>query len=294
MLMLVATSAQAQGYTENDEIQQAINSAETTTSANYGTGSVTVNNGTYGTAPTIIYQTEPVKKPVTMRGRHIERVDRSELKAMFIPKGQWMFGGSISFNEWDASNTNFLVVKDMDFKGHTFGVTPVVGWAPAKNLIIGGRFKYNRNYFNLGNLGVNLGGVDISLDHLYYLEHTFEGGAFLRAYTPIAGSKILAMFSEVQLNYGYSKGKNTTGTVENGNFDGTFDHTQYIQLGFSPGICCFVTDFMAVEVGVNVVGLKYRWSDQTTNKVETGSVKQGSANFKVNLFSINIGMCVYL
>lgn len=293
MLAIPGLLAHAQGYDETDEIQNAFDKVETTPVAQDNRNAIPI----YGVPPagtTVVYQqVAPAKKPVSMRGRHIERVDRSELKAMFIPKGQWIFGGNIGFNEWDGSNTNFLILKDIDFKGHMFDVTPMVGYALAKNFVLGARFSYSRNYINLGNMNVQLGGIELNFDHDYLLEHTFEGGPYLRTYTPIAGSKILGMFNEIQLNYGYSKGKNTTGVVGD-NFDGTFDRTHYVQLGFSPGICCFITDFAAVEVAVNVVGFKYRWTNQKTNQVETGTLKSGSANFKINLFSINIGMCIYL
>ena len=49
------------------------------------------------------------------KGRHLERIPREDLNATFIPKGQWMFGGSISFNEWDDDNLNYLVLKNIDF-----------------------------------------------------------------------------------------------------------------------------------------------------------------------------------
>ena len=75
------------------------------------------------------------------KGRHIERIPREDLRATFIPKGQWMAGGSIAFNEWDGDNLNYLVLKNIDFEGHTFGVSPYVGYFVANNTAIGGRFK---------------------------------------------------------------------------------------------------------------------------------------------------------
>ena len=56
----------------------------------------------------------------------------------------------------------------------------------------------------------------------------------------------------------------------------------------------FITDWSAVEVSVGVMGFDFKWIDQTTNQVETGSSRTSSGNFKINLFSINIGMTFYL
>ena len=228
-----------------------------------------------------------------IRGRHIERVNRDELKATFIPKKIWMCGGAISYNEWDTENNNLLILKNLDWKGHVFSVNPYVGYAFKNNLVVGARFNYNRAYLNMGNLDVNLGeDLNINLDHLYYLEHTFEGGIFLRNYMPIGRSKVFGFFSEYRLNYGRTTGKNSTGT--GADLDASYDRINYVQLGFTPGVSVFITNFAAAEVSVDAMGLKYRWGSQQTNRIEEGSTKSGSANFKINLFSINFGLTLYL
>ena len=66
-----------------------------------------------------------------------------------------------------------------------------------------------------------------------------------------------------------------------------------LQIGAAPGLTAFVTNNMAVEVSINVVGLDFKWIEQTTNQVEHGSYRQSSADFKINIFSINIGICTY-
>lgn len=255
----------------------------------------------YGMVETTIMQ-QPTslekKRPsytdrVIMRGRHIQRVDREALKAVFIPKGQWMLGGDVSYNEWDSENLNYLVLKNIDFEGHTFSCSPFFGYFVANNIAIGGRFSYSRYFFNLGKFDLNLGeDFNISLEDLYYLEHNYYGSAFMRSYQPLGRSNIFGFFADVRLTYGYAAGKNTTGSgVE---FDGTYEHVHSIQLGFCPGMTAFITDFAAVECSVGVMGLKYKWADQETNRIETGTKKSGSANFKINLFSINLGMTMYL
>ena len=49
-----------------------------------------------------------------------------------------------------------------------------------------------------------------------------------------------------------------------------------------------------VEVSVGVMGFNFKWQDQNTNQVESGSRRVSSGNFKFDLFSINIGMTFYL
>lgn len=248
------------------------------------------------------YRTKKQKvKKVRTSPRKIERVDRSDLNATFIPKGQWMLGGTVNYQEWDSNDTDFLVLKNMNLDGHVFSVSPAFGYFVAKNTAIGLRYNYNRNYFFLGDFDLNLGeDMNISLHDLYYLQHKHEGNFFVRTYMPLFGSKVFGFFSEVRANYSYTEGKNSTGDPAKENFDGVYEQGHSIGLGFTPGLCVFATNFAAVECSVGMLGLNYRWTDQKHYEdnadlpVYTKRSQSGGANFKFNLFSINIGMTLYL
>ena len=51
---------------------------------------------------------------------------------------------------------------------------------------------------------------------------------------------------------------------------------------------------MAVEVSVGVLGLNFNKVRQTTDQVYIGESSYNSANFKINLFSIGLGVAFYL
>lgn len=232
------------------------------------------------------------KNPIR-KTRHIQRVDREALKSIFIPKGQWMVGGDISWNEWDNDNLNYLVLKNIEFEGHTFSAGPYFGYFVANNIAVGGRFSYKRFFMNLGQFDLNLGeDLNISLDDLYYLEHNYLSTAFMRSYMPIGRSNLFGFFAEVQLSYGFCEGKNTTGRGET--LSGTYEQIHSLQLGFCPGLTVFATDFMASEISVNMGGYSVKWGKQETNKIEEGKVRNSGANFKLNLFSVKFGMTFYL
>ena len=44
-------------------------------------------------------------------------ISRDAVKTVFIPKGQWMVGGQIAWNQWNNDNLNYLVLKDINFEG---------------------------------------------------------------------------------------------------------------------------------------------------------------------------------
>lgn len=236
--------------------------------------------------------------------RHIQRMERGAMKNVFIPKGMWMTGATVNFRSWENENQNLLVLKDLDMDGHTYSVSPAIGYFVANNVAIGARYSYSRNYFYLGNLDLNLGeDFNISLDDLYYLEHKHSGSFFVRTYMSLFGSKLMGFFSEVRATYSHASGKNSTGRRDEdlgvNTLDGTYEKVNTLQLGFTPGVCCFITNFAAVEASIGVLGVDYKWSKYKNlhpgaTEYEYGESRSGGANFRFNLFSINIGMTFYL
>lgn len=229
----------------------------------------------------------------SQKKRKIERVPRNMLKQTFIPKGQWLVGATINFSEWDTDNYNLTVLKNVDIEGHTFSTSPYFGYFVAKNLAIGGRYHYTRNYFYLGKFDLNLGeDFNIKLEDIYYLGHTHTIDFFVRPYIPLSKSNTYGAFVDIRAGYAHSTSKNSTGS--GADYDGSFTKANTIQLNVCPGASVFATDFLAVEASIGIMGLKYRWVDQKTNQVETGRVRSGGANFRFNFLSINIGLTFYL
>ena len=232
---------------------------------------------------------------ISYHGKRIrpQRIDRGIMNSVFIPKGSWMVGGTVSYSEHEEENLNFLVLKNVEGLGYTFNVSPYIGYFFKDNVSAGFRFGYNRSYLDMANFELNLGeDFNISLKDLYYLEHQYEVSGFLRTYMPIGKSKIFGLFNEVRLTYGYGVGKNSTGSGTE--YDGTFETSHNLQIGIAPGLTAFVTDWSAVEVSVGVMGYNFKWQNQNTNQIETGMRRTSSGNFKINLFSINIGTTFYL
>ena len=186
------------------------------------------------------------------RERKLKRIDRGLQERVFIPKGQWMAGGSVSYSEHTEDNLNFLVLKNVEAEGYNFKVSPYVGYFFADNLAAGVRFAYNRTYLDMPNFQLDLGDdLSISLEDLYYLQHKYEASGFFRSYMPIGSSKIFGLFNELRLTYGYSTGKNSTGSGTE--YDGTFEEAHHLQVGIAPGLTAFVTNFAAVEVSMDTI-----------------------------------------
>ena len=190
-----------------------------------------------------------------------ERIDRGIMQTVFIPKGQWMTGGTVSYSEHEEDNLNFLVIKNVQGLGYTFNVSPYVGYFFKDNMAAGLRFGYNRTYLDMANFELNLGeDFNINLKDLYYLEHEYQVSGFLRTYMPIGKSKIFGLFNEVRLTYAYGVGKNSTGAGTE--YDGTYEQAHNLQIGIAPGMSAFVTNWSAVEVSVGVMGYNFNVSSK--------------------------------
>ena len=225
---------------------------------------------------------------------HFHRFDRNIQKTCFVPKGTWTGGLAVSFRSKNYDNINMLVLQDVKAEGYNFSVSPHVGYFFKNNMSAGLRFIYSRDYVDLSSLDLNLGGLDIKLRDLYYLQNNYKVDGYFRTYMSIGSSKIFGLFNEIRLGYGYSQGKNSSGAEGSTAFKGTYQTINDIHLGFAPGIAVFVQDFMAIEAQLGIMGVAFNWRNQTLNQVEQGSSRSFSGKFNIDIFSISIGSVFYL
>ena len=222
------------------------------------------------------------------------KYDRGIVMKTFIPKGQWMVGATFSYSEHVDDNFEFLsVLKDINSEGYTFKVTPLVSYAIRDNISIGGRFAYSRSYTKLDNIDLSLGDdLSFQVEDYHDVSNTFSGAVFLRTYLNLGDSTRFGLFNEARVTYGYSTSKSTTGTDLD--LSGMHQLKHSLNIGVAPGLTVFINDFSAVEASVNVAGLDFKWYDQTKDQVYKGSRRSSSANFKINLLSIDLGIVFYL
>ncbi len=222
------------------------------------------------------------------------KYDRGIVMKTFIPKGQWMVGTTFSYSEHVDDNFEFLsVLKDITSDGYTFKVTPLVSYFIRDNISLGARFAYGRTVTNLNNLSLELGD-DLSFDVSDYnsTSNTFTTAVFLRTYLNLGDSKRFGLFNEARVSYGYSESNGSSGTGVD--LSGLYQLKHNLNIGVAPGITVFVNDFAAVEASVNVAGLNFNWYDQTRDQVYKGKRTASSANFKINLLSVDLGLVFYL
>jgi len=222
-----------------------------------------------------------------------ERISRGIVKMTFVPKGQWFFGGTCSYAEMSQDNYKFLVLKDWNGNGYQLAIKPFVGYMVKDDLGVGATFAYERSLFKVDNLDIHLNDdLNFEIADYYILEHIYTASAFMRLFMNIEESKRFGLFNDVKLMFGGGQGKYINGKGDE--LEGTYQTILKMGLIYSPGVAVFINDYAAVEASVGVLGLQMKRTDQKTNNVHTGSFKNSSANFKIDLFSIGLGFAIYL
>ena len=233
-------------------------------------------------------QEDPVLRPLK------ETRGLTSLDNIFVPKGEWIFGLNGSFSTHTNSNYSITVIKGVNSEGHTIKVSPIVAYALTDNSVIGVRFGYSRNLLRITGGGLSIGdadsGVDISVDSYYSLKHIYEGDLLWRRYITFGTNKRFALFSEIQLSLGGSQGKVIADTPVRGTYQTGFT----MGLNITPGLVAFVTNDMAFELNIGVMGLTYETIRQIHNQVAIGKRSWSAMTFKVNLLSVGLGMSFYL
>lgn len=211
----------------------------------------------------------------------------------FVPKGQWIVGSSISYSQSEQKDYNFLVIESVSGEGYSFKLSPLLCYAFADNMAAGGRFAYKRSLMKVDEMGLEIGDdLSFNLNDVYSLCHTYSGVAMFRNYISLGKSKRFALFNETQLTLEGGQSKFVNGKGDD--LTGTFSKSFGVSLGACPGMVAFINNYTAVEVSIGVLGLNYSHTRQVTDQIHVANQSSSSVNFKINIFSIGMGIAFYL
>ena len=220
--------------------------------------------------------------------------------SLFIPKGSVGGGLSVSYSSYQFGNGAddagykmlFSLLDNVYADMQSFGIAPYLSYFIADNLSLGLRFDYDKSGFDLDGLDLALGDLmTLNVTDMNYLKQSYSGSITLRNYMPIAYSRRFAMFAEIRATGSYAQSESYK--MQDGKKYGTYQDIYKGSLSLVPGLCCFVTNEVALEVSVGVLGFTHQKTVQTTNQVEVSQMVQNNGSFKINLLSVNMGVSVY-
>ena len=231
-------------------------------------------------------------------GMHSLHAQEQEFKrkiemATFVPKGQWIVGSSVSYSEYNGKNYQFFVVDNISADGYTFKVTPSALYAFRDNMAAGLKFNYKRSLLKLRDVVFNIDeDNEFEMDNIYQLSHSYGAIVVLRNYINLGSSRRFGLFADVQIEYAGGQSKLLSGASES--ITGTFATNKDFNIGVVPGMVAFINNYTAVEVSVGVLGFNFSKVRQVTVQVYVGERSLNPPNFRINLFSIGLGISFYL
>ena len=223
----------------------------------------------------------------------LEEYEPDIQQVVFIPKGQWLTGVSISYDQSTQIRYQFLVLEGLSGDTYSFKVSPMRGYAVRDDMVLGLKFAYQRSLTKLENADVVLDTENnFNIDHLYSLAHNYYATAFMRNYFSIGRSKRFGFFNELQMMLGGGQSKMTTGVGDS--LSGAYETNFKLDVGLAPGLVMFLSDYSAIEVNVGVLGFSYTHTKTLKDQIYEAHRRSKFANFKINLFSITFGAAFYI
>lgn len=247
-------------------------------------------------AGTRAWAQEAVAEQPEIRTVNQMRAERglTELGNVFVPKGQWILGANASYSTHTNESYTFLIIEGIESNGYTFRVSPLLAYAIHDNMAVGLRGTYSRTNLTVDKADLRFGdeatGTDIKVTDYKSIKHSYTVAASWRQYIPLGASKRFAVFTEVQLGAGGTQSVFAAGQP----VKGTYESGYTLSLGVSPGLLAFATNNVAIEVNVGVMGISYTNVRQVHNQVTVGRRQSSNMNFKVNIFTIGVGVAFYL
>ena len=223
----------------------------------------------------------------------IDNFDQEYESTVFVPKGQWIAGVSLSYEQTNQNNYEFLILQGISGDTYSFKVSPMLLYAIKDDMALGGKLSYNRGLTKLESADVVLDSeTSYNVDALYSLSHNYYATFLMRNYFSLGNSKRFGIFTELQCQLGGGQSKLTQGRGED--ISGTYERNFSANIGLVPGITMFLSNYSAIEVNVGVLGFNYTKTKSITDQIYVANRHSEYANFRINLFSITFGCTFYI
>ena len=234
----------------------------------------------------------PVDSSRIIYTKPVGRYDRGITNYRFIPKNKWIGGVTVSVFNFESDNSRLLfsLLKDIDLNLRTLSVKPFVGYAIKDNTVVGLKFGYSRISGGIDNLALNIEDLDIALKDIKYTDDSYSFSLFHRSYIGLDPKGLFGLFNETTVGYSTGSTRFSRGADETLKYTDT--SINQLKVGINPGIAIFIMPNVGAEVSFGVAGFTYNWEKQKKSSGETGKRTNSGANFKINLFNINIGLTV--
>ena len=232
--------------------------------------------------------------PMVLKTRNLGRYDRGLTNFLFIPKGSWKVGLTVSYGEFSTSDLRMLdLVSDVDFGVNTFNIKPYLSYFIRNNLAVGVRMGYNRTRGTIDSFKVDIDeDMNFNLHDIGYRAESYGAAVFLQQYMGLTRRGRFGVYTEAELSF--ASGNSDFDRPYNGVLRRTHSTNMEARLTFSPGVSVFVLDNVTFNVSFGVFGFYLRNERQQVDGEPAGHRFTSGANFRINLFNLAFGLGIHI
>ncbi|QLE00253.1 outer membrane beta-barrel protein [Galbibacter sp. BG1] len=203
---------------------------------------------------------------------------------VYIPKGTWFTGGSISINfiNSDAHYGNNGIPENGESERIEFSVSPRLGYAIAKNWTLGMELGYSYGRTKSKNFE-----NEVLVRESRFTGNSFGVNPFVRRYIGL-GKKLMFFFqTDLAYSYGESKAEELfdEDSIDNPTFLNSYDYRNVFFVGIKPGLNYFLNEHWALESTVGRAGYEYR---KSSNDNSPRNIDSESNRFFIDLSLSNV------
>lgn len=232
--------------------------------------------------------------PVVMKSRNLGRYDRGLSALLYVPKGEWSFGLTVSYGSLSTDKLEvFDLLSDINIGAHAFSIKPYLQYAVRNNVAVGLRFGYYNAKGAIDSFKVDIDDdMNFNLNDIVYRAESYSASLFATQYIGLTRQGRFGIYNEVEL--GFSSGQSDFQRPYAGEARNTRTTWMEGQLNFSPGVQMFLMKNVSFHISFGVFGFSLRNEKQSEDGVSTGNRTTSGANFRFNLFNINFGIGIHI
>lgn len=232
--------------------------------------------------------------PMVLRSPNLGRYDRGLFNFLFIPKGTWKAGLTVSYGEFSTADLQLLdLVGDVDVNANTFNIKPYLSYFLRNNLAVGVRMGYTRSSANIDSFQVDIDeDMNFNLHDIGYRAESYTAAVMLQQYMGLSRRGRFGIYNEVEL--AFSSGNSDFDRPYAGVLKRTHTTNMEAKLTFSPGVCVFIMENVSFNVSFGVFGFYLRNENQQVDGEPMGNRFTSGANFRINLFNLAFGLGIHL
>lgn len=232
--------------------------------------------------------------PMVMKSPKLGRFDRGLSNLLYLPKGQWSFGLTVSYGEFKSSDLEiFDLLNDIDVRASGFSIHPYLQYVVRNNIAVGLRFGYQNIKGNIDSFKVDISDdMNFNLKDIGYSSESYTAACFFSQYVGLTRNGRFGIYNEVEL--AFSSGSSVFKRPYGGELRKTNTNWMEAQLNFSPGVQVFMMKNVSFHVSFGVFGFGLKNQKQYEDGEFVGKRFSSSANFRFNIFNINFGIGLHI